>query len=131
MIRPFDVSNTVQAEPVEALRQAQGERFKLQGAGSIVQTSEGSQINLTQAKPLRLAYPDLLKQTTHAVVTRPEEDALHAIAHVVAARVPEPDGAAVQSLIVDELRRLHEGVLARYGLRPSEFAAWKKVQVER
>ena len=33
--------------------------------------------------------------------------------------------AAVQSLIVDELRRLHEGVLARYGLRPSEFAAWK------
>jgi hypothetical protein len=27
-------------------------------------------------------------------------------------------------LLVEELRRLHEGVLARYGLRPSEFAAW-------
>ena len=39
--------------------------------------------------------------------------------------VPEPDRAAVQSLTVDELRRLHEGVLARYELRPSEFAAWK------
>ena len=24
-----------------------------------------------------------------------------------------------------ELLALHEGVLARYGLRPSEFAAWK------
>ncbi|MDP3228047.1 MAG: hypothetical protein Q8N13_08715 [Acidovorax sp.] len=80
---------------------------------------------------MRLAYPDLIKQTIHAVVTRPGEDALHAIAQAVTARVPEPDGAAVQSLIVDELRRLHEGVLARYGLRPSEFAAWKKVQVER
>ena len=44
---------------------------------------------------------------------------------VVALHVPAPDRAAVQSLTVDELRRLHEGVLARYGLRPSEFAAWK------
>lgn len=32
---------------------------------------------------------------------------------------------AVQSLMVSELRRLHEGVLARYGLQPSELAAWK------
>lgn len=74
---------------------------------------------------MRLAYPDLIKQTIYSVVTRPGEDTLRAIAHAVAARVPEPGGAAVQSLIVGELRRLHEGVLARYGLRPSEFAAWK------
>jgi hypothetical protein len=31
----------------------------------------------------------------------------------------------VRVLIVEQLERLHEGVLARYGLRPSEFAAWK------
>jgi hypothetical protein len=36
--------------------------------------------------------------------------------------------AAVQALIVEELRRLHEGVLARYGLRPSQYTAWKAVQ---
>ena len=74
---------------------------------------------------MRLAYPDLIKQTIHTVVTRLGQDALHAIAHAVAAQLPEPGGAAVQSLIVDELRRLHEGVLAPYGLRPSEFVAWK------
>jgi hypothetical protein len=34
----------------------------------------------------------------------------------------------VQALIVDELRRLHEGVLARYGLRPSEFTLLKAAQ---
>jgi hypothetical protein len=33
----------------------------------------------------------------------------------------------VQALIVEELRRLHEGVLARYGLRPSEFMSWKSL----
>ena len=36
LMRPFEVSTAVQSELVEALRQAQGERFKLHGAGSIV-----------------------------------------------------------------------------------------------
>jgi hypothetical protein len=39
--------------------------------------------------------------------------------------VPQADCADVQALLVQELQRLHEGVLARYGLRPSELAAWK------
>ncbi|WP_100408710.1 hypothetical protein [Acidovorax sp. 69] len=86
---------------------------------------------MTPTEPLRLAYPDLIKQTTHAVVMHSGKDALHAIAHAVAARVPEPGGAAVHLLIVDELCRLHEGVLARYGLRPSGFAAWKTQAVRR
>ena len=81
--------------------------------------------DLAEPDPTRLAYRDVIKQTIHAVVSNPGDDALSGIAHAVAARVPEPDRAAVQSLIVDELRRLHEGVLARYGLRPSEYVAWK------
>jgi hypothetical protein len=44
------------------------------------------------------------------------------------ANVDETDRANVQALIVEELRRLHEGVLARYGLRPAEFAIWKARQ---
>ncbi|MEO5797192.1 MAG: hypothetical protein ABIP34_20375 [Rhodoferax sp.] len=37
-----------------------------------------------------------------------------------------PLGAeAVEVPVVNGLRRVHEGVLARYGLRPSEFVAWK------
>jgi hypothetical protein len=39
--------------------------------------------------------------------------------------VPQADRADVHALLVQELQRLHEGVLARYGLRPSELAAWK------
>ena len=81
--------------------------------------------DLAEPDPLRLAYRDVIKQAIHAVVTHAQDEALTVIAHAVADRVPEPDRAAVQAVIVDELRRLHEGVLARYGLRPSEFAAWK------
>ena len=45
--------------------------------------------------------------------------------------VPAAEQADVKALIVEELRRLHEGVLARYGLRPSEWVAWKAGQVAR
>jgi hypothetical protein len=41
---------------------------------------------------------------------------------------PQPNRADVHALLVQELQRLHEGVLARYGLRPSELAAWKDAQ---
>ena len=46
----------------------------------------------------------------------------------MAQQVPEDERANVRALIVEELRRLHEGVLARYGLRPSEYTAWKAAQ---
>jgi hypothetical protein len=48
-----------------------------------------------------------------------------AIAQDMVARMPEPDRAAMRSLIVGELRRLHAGVLTRWSLRPSKFTAWK------
>ena len=39
-------------------------------------------------------------------------------------RVDEADVDKVRALIIDELRRLHEGVLARYGLRLSKLSRW-------
>ena len=44
-------------------------------------------------------------------------------------QVPVSEQSEVQALVVEELRRLHEGVLARYGLRPSEFNAWKNAKL--
>lgn len=84
--------------------------------------------DLAEPDPLRLAWRDVIKQTIREVVLQPNQDALSAIRQVVTAKVPEADRDSVQALIVEELRRLHEGVLARYGLRPSELAAWKASQ---
>ena len=83
---------------------------------------------LAEPDPLRLAWRQLIKDTVHAVVTQPGADAVGLVEQAVAARlpkeVPEAERAAVQALILDELRRLHEGVLARYGLRPGQWRAW-------
>ena len=75
--------------------------------------------------PLRLAWRDFIKQTIRDVIRQPELDPLASIQRAAAQRIPKHEQSDVQALLVDELRRLHEGVLARYGLRPSEYVAWK------
>jgi len=84
--------------------------------------------DLSEPDPLRLAWRELIKQTIHEVVTHPDQDPMPLIDAAVALRAPSADQANLHALIVEELRRLHEGVLARYGLRPSEFEHWKAHQ---
>ncbi|MGT2509234.1 Fic family protein [Cupriavidus basilensis] len=85
--------------------------------------------DLAEPDPLRLAWRDLIKQAIRDVVMQPNQDALTVIRQAVMASVPDADRGNVQALIVEELRRLHEGVLARYGLRPSELTVWKAAQM--
>lgn len=81
---------------------------------------------LAEPDPLRLAWRDLIKSTIRDVVLHPERDPLTVIKQCVAAQVQPAERAALQAVIIEELQRLHEGVLARYRLRPSELEAWRK-----
>jgi hypothetical protein len=83
---------------------------------------------LVQPDPLRLAWRDLVKQTVQTIVMQIGKDDLATIRQAVHKAVPAHERDAVQALIIDDLRRMHEGVLARYGLRPSDYAAWKARQ---
>lgn len=87
--------------------------------------------DLAEPDPARLAWRALIKQTVREAVEQPEGNALALIQAAVAAQVPEAERGNVQGLIMAELSRLHEGVLARYGLRESQFAAWKARRVVR
>lgn len=80
--------------------------------------------DLAEPDPLRLAWREFIKQAIREVVMHPEIDPLSIIQKSVAKQIPQHEQMDVKALLVEELRRLHEGVLARYGLRPSEFAAW-------
>jgi hypothetical protein len=85
---------------------------------------------LAEPDPLRLAWRELIKKTVREAVTHPDQNAISIIVQAVVRQVPEAERKDVQDLVIEELRRLHEGVLARYGLRPSEFKAWKAVQAQ-
>lgn len=84
--------------------------------------------NLAEPDPLRLAWRDLIKNTIRDIVLHPELEPLACIVRAVSEQVPGHEQADVQALVVEELRRLHEGVLARYGLRPSDYVTWKAVR---
>lgn len=81
--------------------------------------------DLAEPDPLRLTWRDFIKETIHTVVTQPDLEPLSIIQESVAKRIPEGERDNVQALVVEELRRLHEGVLARYRLKPSQFSAWR------
>lgn len=81
---------------------------------------------LAEPDPIRLAWRDLIKSTIREVVLRPGSDPLSIIVQCVEDQVPIEEQNDVKAVIIGELRRLHEGVLARYRLRPSELATWKQ-----
>ncbi len=81
---------------------------------------------LAEPDPLRLAWRDLIKSTIREVVLHPERDPLTVIQQCVAAQVQPAERRGLEAVIVEELQRLHEGVLARYRLKPSELEAWRK-----
>ena len=81
--------------------------------------------DLAEPDPLRLARRDFIKKTIFEVITHPELDPLLCIQQAVIESVTESERLSVQALVIEELRRIHEGMLARYGLRPSEYETWK------
>lgn len=84
--------------------------------------------DLAEPDPIRLAYRDAIKSVVREVVRSVDEDPLAVIHGKVAELAGEADRENVQAMIIDELRRLHEGALARYGLRASEFLRWRERQ---
>lgn len=82
---------------------------------------------LAEPDPLRLHWRELVREAIRSVVTQPGRDPLVLIEEAVSrGGVPAGEQTQVQALVIEELRRLHEGVLARYGLRPSEFLNWQR-----
>jgi len=81
---------------------------------------------LAEPDPLRLQYRDVIKQCVRGVVQNPGRKPATMIRAALKKHVAPPHQDEVEILINDELERLHEGVLARYGLKPSEYLVWRK-----
>lgn len=86
------------------------------------------QQNSTEPDPLRLAYRDIIRKMVYTIVMQPEKDPVTLTDATLSSQIKTADQENVRALIIAELRRLHEGVLARYGLRPADFICWKKKQ---
>ncbi len=82
---------------------------------------------LGEPDPFRLRYRSQLGEVVAAVVRdrRDKAAAIPWIARAAEVRVPAEDRARFIALVEGELCALHEGCIARFRLRPSEYHAWK------
>ncbi len=80
--------------------------------------------------PFRMRYREELKEVVREIVRFPREG-VSAEARVAekSAEIPEEARDQFLKTVMIELRGLHEGNIARYRLRPREFACWKSGQV--
>jgi hypothetical protein len=84
--------------------------------------------SIGEPDPFRIQYRDETRALVASVVTEAmtQEDAGKLI-ETTAARLPETDRPRFIEVVETELLSLHPGNMARYRIRPSEFAAWKAV----
>ena len=81
--------------------------------------------DLPEPSPLRLTYREVIKQCVRAAVLRPTLHPADAMRATIEKDVQAADRDDVRFLVSDELARLHEGVLARYGLGWRDFERWR------
>jgi fido (protein-threonine AMPylation protein) len=83
--------------------------------------------SLGEPDPFRIRYRVLVTETVSAVVhTRMSKaSAIALIQQCAKEKIPEPDQARFIEVVETQLMSLHEGNIARYRLRPSEFEAWQ------
>ena len=81
--------------------------------------------------PLRLQWRNLIKQVIREVILHVELAPMEIIDRMVSTEIPESQREDVRALITEELKRVHIGVLARYGVRPFQFEQWRATQEQR
>ncbi len=82
--------------------------------------------SLGEPDPFRILYRDLRKETVSTIVRKGlnKKSATELIRQQAKSHVPSQDQMRFIEIIETELMSLHEGNIARYGLRQSEYKKW-------
>ncbi|MCP4614354.1 MAG: Fic family protein [Planctomycetes bacterium] len=83
---------------------------------------------MAEPDPLRIRYRDALIQAIQTVVRYQQAPSAQNIQHLTDKLIPEIDRKAFSKMLRNDLQRLHEGNVARYRLKLSEFQAWKLME---
>ncbi len=82
--------------------------------------------SLADPEPFRLRYRLQLHELVADVVRNKRLDFLQAVEQYAEEHIDYKDRSAFVEMVQDEIKRLHPGIIARYRLRPSEFASWQE-----
>jgi len=82
--------------------------------------------NVAEPDPLRIRYREALTRAVQAIVQGRKTASERNITRLADELVPENDREAFEKMVKEALQNLHEGSVARYRLKLSEFQLWKK-----
>jgi len=82
--------------------------------------------NVAEPDPLRIRYREALTRAVQVIVQDQRAASERNISQLADNLVPENDRKAFGKMVMDALQNLHEGTVARYKLKLSEFLSWKK-----
>ena len=83
---------------------------------------------MVEPDPLKIKYREALIQAVQAIVKGLRQPSTAVIAEVSQDYATEADQTAFRDLLTAALQQLHEGSVARYRLRRSEYIAWQHAQ---
>ncbi len=83
---------------------------------------------MVEPDPLKIKYREALIQAVQTIVKGLRHPTAAVIAEVAQMYAAEADQTAFRDLLTAALQQLHEGSVARYRLRRSEYIAWQHVQ---
>jgi len=83
---------------------------------------------MAEPDPLRIRYREALSKAVRSIVREGKEPSAQTVQQLAAKLVPANDAVMFAKMVLDALQRLHEGSVARYRLKLSEFQAWKPVR---
>ena len=83
---------------------------------------------MVEPHPLKIKYREALIQAVQTVVKGLRQPSPAVIAEVAQDHAAQADQAAFREMLTAALQQLHEGSIARYRLRRSEYIAWQHAQ---
>jgi hypothetical protein len=83
---------------------------------------------LPEPDPFRLKYREALRETVATIVRNKFPINAKSINRISGALVPIADQPEFARIAQEDLEQLHEGSIARYRLRISEFRSWKSAR---
>lgn len=87
--------------------------------------------SLVDPDPLKIQYRDALVEAVQAIVRGKQLPTEKLIQQMATDLALEKDQAAFSKLLSESIRHLHEGSVARFRLRRSEFVEWKAAMGDR
>jgi len=86
---------------------------------------------MAEPDPLRIRYRETLILVVQAIVRNRKIPSAQNVLRLADELVPENDQEVFVKMVLEALQRIHEGSVARFRLKISDFQAWKPIRNQR